>query len=115
MSQKYFPGGKISEKRFNKAVLAAEQELGPIKRAFLSDGWEQAVGASGTLRAVRKVLLAAGWSGGITRDGLEKLKSALLEYNHTDQLELPELSPERAPVISRRCCYYLCHIQSSGY
>ena len=99
MSQKYFPGGKISEKRFNKAVLAAEQELGPIKRAFLSDGWEQAVGASGTLRAVRKVLLAAGWSrGGITRDGLEKLKSALLEYSHTDQLELPELSPERAPV-----------------
>ncbi len=99
MSSAHFADGKITAKRFRQAVIAAEQQLEPIQQAFRAQGWDEAVGASGTLRAVDRVLLAAGWSKeGITLGGLKKLVDALLQAEHVDKLELPELSPERAPV-----------------
>ena len=99
VSNRFFKNGVISRKKFQQAVLFAEQQLDPFQQAFYSDRWDQAIGASGTLRSVAKVLQAAGWSNdGITREGLEKLVKHLCKANHVKELSLPELDPERAPV-----------------
>lgn len=100
LSLKYFPGGKITAKRFRKAVIAAQQELEPIQLAFHKGHWAEAVGASGSLRAIQKTIVTAGWSkGGITADGLERLADATLTAGDTAKLStLPELNAERAPV-----------------
>ena len=99
LSNKYFNHGEISKKRFQHAVLFANQQLEPFQRAFQSKQWDQAIGASGSMRSINKVLMATGWSNnGITRKGLEKLVAHITKQNHISELNLPELDPERAPV-----------------
>jgi exopolyphosphatase/guanosine-5'-triphosphate,3'-diphosphate pyrophosphatase len=100
-SQLFFKDGKISKKRFKKAVLLAEQRLEPFQQKFHCRQWDEAIGASGSLKAIRNVLHEAGWSNnGITRKGLDKLVDTLLDYEHIDQVPLPGLSDERRPVFA---------------
>ena len=98
MSMKHFPDGKITAKRLKKAVIATQQELEPFHHLFQRTQWHQAVGASGTLRAVRKILVTRGWSReGITMDGLVQLEDALLTAGRLDKTLFPDLNPERYP------------------
>ncbi len=100
-SQQFFKEGKISKKRFKKAVLLAEQRLEPFQQKFHCRQWDEAIGASGSLKAIRNVLHEAGWSNnGITKDGLDKLVDTLLDYQHIDKVPLPGLSDERRPVFA---------------
>ena len=100
-SRRFFPGGAIDRARMDEAILAARLELKPLRRAFQETGWQEAVGASGTIRAVAATLRAAGWaSGGIDVDGLRSLRSHLLEVGHAERVQLEGLKPERAPVFA---------------
>lgn len=99
MSTRYFGDGKISSKRIRRAVMAVLQEFEPIQLSFQNLGWDEAVGSSGTFRAVMKVMAAAGWSQNyITQQGLESLLEAMIDAGHVDKLDLPELSDDRRPV-----------------
>lgn len=100
MSLRHFPGGKISAKRFKRAVIAAQRELEPIELAFSRGQWSEAVGASGSLRAIQKIIMAAGWSKeGITSSGLEHLADGMIAAGDVTKLPFAELNPERAPVL----------------
>jgi exopolyphosphatase/guanosine-5'-triphosphate,3'-diphosphate pyrophosphatase len=99
VSNAYFDGGALSKQRFRKAVLFAEQRLEPIQLHFRREHWDEAIGASGTLRAAETVLRDTGWSKhGITLEGLEKLAQYLCVRTHVNQIDLPGLDPERLPV-----------------
>lgn len=99
VSNAFFKDGRLSRDAFNQATLFAEQKLEPFQRKFHCDNWDEAIGASGSLRAIAKVLQATNWSNnGITRQGLEKLVTHLNQCNHVNELNLPELNPERLPV-----------------
>jgi len=99
VSNKFFPEGVISKKAFKKAVLFAQQKLDPFQRVYNSRRWDEAIGASGSLRSIHKVLIATKWSQfGITKEGLEKLVDHITQHNHIDELQLPDLSEERLPV-----------------
>jgi exopolyphosphatase/guanosine-5'-triphosphate,3'-diphosphate pyrophosphatase len=100
MSLNQFADGKISAKRFRRAVIAAQMELEPMQKSFSSGLWDEAVGASGTLKTVEKLLVSSGWSKeGITQDGLNRLVDALLAAGHCDKLVLPDLGPDRKPIL----------------
>lgn len=99
VSHLFFKKGLISKQAFKKAVLYAKQKLSPYQEALNSKNWGEAIGASGSLRSIHKVLLASRWSNnGITREGLEKLVSYITQCRHIDELQLPDLSHERVPV-----------------
>ncbi len=99
VSNKFFRNGVISKRSFRKAVLFSQQKLDPFQRKFNSKHWDEAIGASGSLRSIHKVLIATKWSNnGITREGLEKLVAHITQCKHIDELQLPELSNERLPV-----------------
>ncbi len=99
VSNKFFPQGTISKKAFKKAVLFCQQKLEPYQRIFNSRRWDEAIGASGSIRCIHKVLIATQWSNnGITQEGLDKLVSHITQCDHIDKLDLPELSDERLPV-----------------
>jgi exopolyphosphatase/guanosine-5'-triphosphate,3'-diphosphate pyrophosphatase len=99
MSRTYFPGGEIDASRWKRAETAAMQELGPLRRRFRRLGWDQAVGASGTVRSIDAVCRAEGWSDdGITSKSLKRLRDALLRAGHVDRLRLKGLNPERRAV-----------------
>jgi len=99
VSNAFFKDGLLSKNAFNQATLFAEQKLEPFQRKFHYKNWDEAIGASGSLRSIAKVLQATNWSNnGITRQGLEKLVTHLNQCNHVNELNLPDLNPERLPV-----------------
>jgi exopolyphosphatase/guanosine-5'-triphosphate,3'-diphosphate pyrophosphatase len=99
-SLKYFPGGKIEKAGMKAAELAARQELSSLTKQYRETGWDEAVGSSGTARAIENILreneLAAE---GITREGLERLRSLLLKHEEADPDRIAGLRPNRAPVL----------------
>jgi exopolyphosphatase/guanosine-5'-triphosphate,3'-diphosphate pyrophosphatase len=98
MSMMHFPEGKITAKRFRKAVLCAERELEPFQHLYRSQQWSQAIGASGTLKATQKLLQSRGLSRqGITRDGLNKLVDQVLAAGRLTTTHFQDLNPERYP------------------
>lgn len=99
ISQQFFKNGKISKKAFKKAMLLAEHRLEPFQDLFNSRNFDEAIGASGSLKAISNVLQSSGWSNnGITLSGLEQLVAHLLSLNHIEHISFPALSIERRPV-----------------
>jgi exopolyphosphatase/guanosine-5'-triphosphate,3'-diphosphate pyrophosphatase len=93
----HFEDGKINAKRFRRAEVTALQELERIVGRFRRLGWSAAVGASGTIRAVQRVLRENGWSKGpITRESLKKLRDVVLEAGSVERLSLKGLHRSRA-------------------
>ncbi len=98
-SNLFFENGKISKSAFNQAVLFAQRRLEPFQQKFQKQNWDEAIGASGSLKAIDKVLLAKNWSNnGITRDGLEQLVQHIYTCQNINTLNLPDLDAERLPV-----------------
>ena len=101
MSLARFPDGKVGRKAWKRAVLSARQELEPIEVAFRTLGWEQAIGSSGSVRAVEEVARATGWSDGtIDRELLGRIADAIVDAGDVGELELPGLSADRRPVFA---------------
>jgi exopolyphosphatase/guanosine-5'-triphosphate,3'-diphosphate pyrophosphatase len=99
VSNAFFKEGKLSRNAFTQATLFAEQQLEPIQIQFQRKNWDEAIGASGSLRSIDKVLKAKNWSNnGITREGLELLVAHIVQCTHVNELNLPELDHERLPV-----------------
>ncbi|MFN7088119.1 MAG: exopolyphosphatase, partial [Burkholderiales bacterium] len=100
-SKRFFAGGVIDKIALKAAEVAARVEVERIAREFSRGNWQQAVGSSGTARALRELLEQNGWSArGITADGLDKLRAQLLKAGHVDALDLAGLSRDRRPVIA---------------
>lgn len=98
MSEAYFRNGVITEKGMRRAETAARLELQPVESQF-RQGWEVAIGTSGTIRAMRAVFHAEGWTdGAITRSALWRLRAALITARHVKNINIAGLNPQRAPV-----------------
>jgi exopolyphosphatase/guanosine-5'-triphosphate,3'-diphosphate pyrophosphatase len=99
MSQEFFGSGAITPAAMKAAELAARQELEPIETLYREDGWDSAIGASGTILAVYDVVTAAGWSReAITAEAMKTLRRRVIEAGAVDALDLPGLPKQRAAV-----------------
>src|ERR671936_88709 len=99
-SLKYFAEGKIDKPRMKAAELAARQELAGILHAYRAAGWDEAVGSSGTARSMENILRENGFADeGLTREGLDKLRSLLIKHERADPDRIGGLRPNRAPVL----------------
>ena len=99
-SMRFFGDGKLGKSAMKHAETAARIELETIKKQFSRKHWQQAVGSSGTARAIADVIEANGWSAsGITRDGLDRMRQALLKAGDTAKLDLPGLKDDRIAVL----------------
>ena len=97
----FFRDGNITRERFDSAYHRARVEVSHIKRNYHRALWQDAVGSSGTLRAIETLITTAGWrEGGIDRDSLTELRKILLEFRHIDNIELPGLSETRKGVVT---------------
>lgn len=101
MTQKFFAQGNLSKTAFQLAGVAASLEVEGVSARFVNFGWGEAVGASGTARAIAKVIEAEGWSeSGITLKALKKLRKALIAAGHMDKVVLQGLKDDRKPVFA---------------
>jgi exopolyphosphatase/guanosine-5'-triphosphate,3'-diphosphate pyrophosphatase len=99
-SLKYFPDGRIDKARMKAAEIAAQQELAGIAHGYRAAGWDEAVGSSGTARSMENILRENGFAeDGLTREGLERLRSLLVKHERADPDKIGGLRPNRAPVL----------------
>lgn len=99
-SLRYFPDGKITEAGMRRARIAAAAEIQGIRKHFLSEGWDEAVGSSGTAKALGEITRLSGLGEGeITRDGLEFISQQILQAGSIRKINLPGISAERAAVL----------------
>lgn len=100
-SKKFFPDGGITQKAMDKAVLAARQELEPVADLYREQGWDHAIGSSGTIKAIADVLQGEGLcQDGISFKGLQKLAQRVTQAGHLDRLDLVGLKADRKPVFA---------------
>ncbi|MCS6946525.1 MAG: exopolyphosphatase [Steroidobacteraceae bacterium] len=95
-SERYFPEGRCSAKRMARARLAARLQLEPIHEAYRRRGWDQAIGSSGTVKAIGDAIRELDPTATcITADGLQLLLDELLAVDNVQDLDLKSLSSER--------------------
>jgi exopolyphosphatase/guanosine-5'-triphosphate,3'-diphosphate pyrophosphatase len=99
-SLRYFPGGKITRQALRDAEFAARAELQGIAHEFGRDHWQVAIGTSGTARSLSDIMELNDLSGGgITLDGLERLRAIMLKAGQIDAIQLNGLRADRRPVL----------------
>ena len=100
MTERCFPGGKISRDAFDRARVAARLELRPVKAFFRGVDGVEAIGTSGTIRATERVANELGYldGHGLTPAAVERLIDRVLEFETIDELTLKGLSERRAQV-----------------
>lgn len=102
-SLRYFPGGQVDKKSFREAEIAAARELENIAQGYLALGWKEAVGSSGTARAIADLVEENGLNpdgqSGITAEGLERLRGLLIKAGSAEALGLAGMRADRLPVL----------------
>jgi exopolyphosphatase/guanosine-5'-triphosphate,3'-diphosphate pyrophosphatase len=107
--------GVLSAENWRRAKTAALQELEPVRGRLLHRGWQDAVGASGTVRAVDNLVRHHGWGEqGITLSSLKRLRDALLKAGRVDRLKLTGLNPKRRPYIAGGAAILTAVLESLG-
>lgn len=100
-STRFFRSGEITNNAMNAAELEAALTLFPQAPDFKAGKWEEAIGCSGTIKAIGAIVHDEGWClEGISYKSLLKLRDALIEAGHIDNLQLAGLSDSRKPVIA---------------
>ena len=101
-SMRFFPKGEIDAHAFKEAELTARREIQVIAEPFVKQGWKQAVGSSGTARALAEIIAAMGYGdapkGFITKAALKAMKHDLLRFESTSQIPIPGLKDDRRVV-----------------
>jgi exopolyphosphatase / guanosine-5'-triphosphate,3'-diphosphate pyrophosphatase len=115
LSAAYFDDGRISAKRLERARTAVRLELEPVQEAYRKMGWLNAFGSSGTVRVIGDTLRAINpESPHITLDNLNGLAERVVAAGHVDELDLPEVDAERAPVFPAGLAILLEVVENFG-
>ena len=100
---RFFGDGRVDKKRLREAEVAAAREIETIAGDYQRFGWKEAVGSSGSARAIADLLelngLNPGGVSGITREGLERLRALLVRAGSADAMRLEGLRTDRLPVL----------------
>lgn len=113
-SLNYFPGGKLTRANFERAEIAARQELQPIAAQYRAQGWDVCLGSSGTVKMVQDVVNAQRWRGDITLAHLRKIRKQLIAAGTTSRLKLEGLRSERTGVFPGGVAILLAAFESLG-
>jgi exopolyphosphatase / guanosine-5'-triphosphate,3'-diphosphate pyrophosphatase len=101
MSQRFFASGELRAEAFRAAETDARALIESIANEFAPDHWREAFASSGTALALAAILEENGLSsGGITPDGLARLRKRMIGAGRVSRLSLVGVKPERAPVLA---------------
>ncbi len=100
-SNRFFPKGAIDKASMKAAEIAARIETRMVAGpSFARGAWTEAVGSSGTARALGDICRQNGHSdGAITLGGLRWLREHLIKQGDCGRLDVAGLKPDRRPVI----------------
>ncbi|MEQ4573389.1 exopolyphosphatase [[Pseudomonas] boreopolis] len=100
-TRRFFPGGKLSRKKWKDALTEIGAEFQQFASLYRTIGWHEAVGSSGTHKAIGEICAAMKLTkGAITAAALPVVRDELLKAKRIEDIQLPGLSSERRPIIA---------------
>lgn len=100
LTRQFFADGKITRKRWKRAVRSVMADLQELQTRYRKIGWDSAIGSSGTIKAIAEICQLQSWiEKGINIDALHFLKDKLLNSGSIEAVDLPGLSERRHPVL----------------
>lgn len=99
-SNNYFLNGALTSSNFDNAIFAARGRVQAMEHLFASHDWSEAIGTSGTARALYDLCIENGFAEQISLDGLHRLKKLLIKHKFTKNLNSIGIKEDRRPVIA---------------
>ena len=100
-TRKYFGDGNLSRRRWNAALTDVATTFQPFAARYRELGWEDAIGTSGTNKAIGDVCAAMKLTkGSVLAEALPYVRDRLLQARSIDAIDLPSLAEDRRPVIA---------------
>ena len=95
----YFPDEQIAAPACERLEKRVRMAVEPMLEDFASHGWDQAVGSSGTIKSIGRILAEGGQGPRITRAGMHWLREQMMRLGSVRALtRLKGLKPDRAAV-----------------
>ncbi|PNS08304.1 exopolyphosphatase [Solilutibacter silvestris] len=100
-TRRFFANGKLTRKKWKQALTAVAAEFQQFSNTYRALGWDDAMGSSGTIKAIGKICAGTGISNGeITPEALWHVRELMLAAGSINKIQLPGLSDDRTPVIA---------------
>ena len=100
-TRRFFANGKLSKKRWKDALTEIEAEFQQFAGLYRTLGWQEAIGSSGTNKAIGDICAAMKLTkGAVTAEALPIVRDRLLAADRIDTIDLPGLPDDRKPIIA---------------
>ncbi|MBW8811034.1 MAG: exopolyphosphatase, partial [Lysobacter sp.] len=100
-TRRFFENGKLSKKKWRDALTEVSAEFQQFAGTYRALGWQEALGSSGTNKAIGEICAAMKLTkGAVTAEALPQLRDRLLQADRIETIDLPGLSADRRPVIA---------------
>ncbi len=100
-TRRFFGNGRLSRRRWNEALVEVTAEFQQFAGAYRALGWQEALGSSGTNKAIGDICAAMKLTkGSVTAEALPQVRDALLRAGRIEDIDLPGLSDDRRPIIA---------------
>jgi len=100
-TRRFFGDGRINRKRWKEARTELAAEFQQFAEAYRRRGWQEAMGSSGTIKAICDVSVKMKLTKvSITDASLAAIREKLLDFDTLDSIKLPGLSSERRPIFA---------------
>lgn len=100
-TRRFFDDGRLSRKKWRGALTEVTAEFQQFAQAYRSLGWQEALGSSGTIKAIGEICAAMKLTkGAVTSEALPQVRDRLLMAERIEDIELPGLSSDRRRVIA---------------
>lgn len=114
-TRRFFNHGKLSRRRWKQARYDVAAEFQQFAGAYRALGWHEAIGTSGTNKAIGAICAAMGLTkGAVTAEALAELRDRLLQARHINDIDLPDLHDDRRPIIAGGVLVLEAAFQSLG-
>ncbi|SFK77411.1 exopolyphosphatase [Lysobacter sp. cf310] len=100
-TRRFFENGKLSKKKWRDALTEVTAEFQQFAGTYRALGWQEALGSSGTNKAIGEICAAMKLTkGAVTAEALPQVRDRLLQAERIELIDLPGLSADRRPVIA---------------
>ena len=100
-TRRFFADGLLGRDRWLAARTVITAEFQQFASAYRQLGWQEVLGASGTIRAVADIAKKLGLGkDAISAEALDAIRERLLGFDRISDIRLPGLPEERRPIIA---------------
>lgn len=100
-TRRFFENGRLSKKKWREALTEVTAEFQQFAGVYRLLGWQEALGSSGTNKAIGEICAAMKLTkGAVTAEALPQVRDRLLAADRIDAIDLPGLSADRRPIIA---------------